>query len=129
VEVVKAALAQGLPPDTISTDIHIGPPGRIVYKMNDLVSKFHALGMSLKDAVAASTLRPAQALGLAGSLGSLAPGMAGDAAVFDLREGRFVWHDMAGHNVDGKLRLDTFLTVRDGAVCWREGHLTRMGEC
>ena len=129
VEVVKAALAQGLPPDTISTDIHIGPPGRKVYLMNDLVSKFHALGMSLPDAVAASTSRPAQVLGLEDTLGSLAPGMAADAAVFDLREGRFVWHDMARHNVEGKVRLDTFLTVRDGSVVWREGRLTEMGPC
>ena len=129
VEVVKAALAQGLPPDTISTDIHIGPPGRKVYLMNDLVSKFHALGMSLHDALAASTSRPAQVLGLENTLGSLAPGMAADAAVFDLREGRFVWHDMARHNVEGKVRLDTFLTVRNGSVVWREGRLTEMGPC
>ena len=129
VEVVKAALAQGLPPDTISTDIHIAPPGRKVYLMNDLISKFHALGMSLHDAVAASTSRPAQVLGLEDKLGSLAPGMSGDAAVYDLREGRFVWHDMARHNVEGKVRLDTFLTVRNGWVAWREGKLTEMGPC
>ncbi len=129
VEVVKAALAQGLPPDTISTDIHIAPPGRKVYLMNDLVSKFHALGMSLNDAVAASTSRPAQVLGLEDTIGSLAPGMSGDAAVYDLREGRFVWHDMAGHNVEGKVRLDTFLTVRNGAVTWREGRMMEMGQC
>lgn len=45
VEVVKAAMDQGMVPDTISTDIHIAPPGRIVYLMNDLVSKFHALSL------------------------------------------------------------------------------------
>ena len=129
VEVVKAAMQQGLNPHTISTDIHIAPTGRTVYLMNDLLSKFHALGMSLDDVVAASTVKPAQVLGLQDSLGSLAPGMTADAAVYDLREGRFVWHDMAGHNVEGKLRFDTFLTVRDGAVAWREGRLTDMGEC
>jgi dihydroorotase len=87
------------------------------------------MGMPLEDAVKASTARPAQVLGLGDSLGSLALGMAGDAAVFDLREGRFVWHDMAGHNVEGKIRLDTFLTVRDGVVVWKEGRLTQIGEC
>ena len=129
VEVVKAALQQELLPTTISTDIHLAPPERTVYLMNDLVSKFHALGMPLEDAVAASTSRPAEVLGLQDSLGSLVPGMSGDAAVFDLREGRFVWHDMAGHNVEGKVRLDTFLTVRDGSVVWREGRMTQMGQC
>ena len=86
-------------------------------------------GLSLEAAVTASTSRPAQVLGLEDHLGSLKPGMSGDAAVFDLREGRFVWHDMAGHNVEGKVRFDTFLTVRGGSVAWREGRLVQMGEC
>ena len=129
VEVVKAAMDQGMFPDTISTDIHIAPPGRIVYLMNDLVSKFHAMGMSLSDAIAASTNRPAKVLGLQDSIGSLGVGMEGDAAVWEQRQGRFVWHDMAGHNVDGSLRLDTFATVKGGMVAWREGRLTEMGNC
>lgn len=129
VEVVKAAMDQGVIPDTISTDVHIAPPGRVVYLMNDLVSKFHALGMSLADAVAASTSRPAEILGLQNSIGSLAVGMEGDAAIWDRRQGRFVWHDMAGHNVDGALRLDTFATVKGGFTAWREGQLVQMGEC
>ena len=129
VEVVKAAMDQGLLPDTISTDIHIAPPGRIVYLMNDLVSKFHALGMPLADAITASTSRPAEVLGMQDSIGSLGIGMEGDAAVWERRQGRFVWHDMAGHNVDGSLRLDTFATVKGGMVAWREGRLTQMGEC
>ena len=129
VEVVKAAMDQGIVPDTISTDIHIAPPGRTVYLLNDLVSKFHALGMPLADAVAAATIRPAQVLGLDDSIGALGVGMAGDAAVWEARPGRFVWHDMAGHNVEGKLRLDTYATVKAGAVAWREGRLTQLGEC
>ena len=129
VEVVKAAMDQGIVPDTISTDIHIAPPGRIVYLMNDLVSKFHAMGMSLSDAIAASTSRPAKVLGLEHKIGSLGVGMEGDAAVWEQRQGRFVWHDMAGHNVDGSLRLDTFATVKGGMVAWREGRLTEMGNC
>ena len=129
VEVVKAAMDQGIVPDTISTDVHIAPPGRIVYLMNDLVSKFHALGMPLADAIAASTSRPAEILGLQDSIGSLAVGMEGDAAVWDRRQGRFVWHDMAGHNVDGALRLDTFATIKGGFTAWREGRLTEMGQC
>ncbi len=129
VRVARAAMEQGLPPDTISTDIHLPPPGRRVYLMNDLVSKFHAMGMPLEDAVAASTIRPARVLGLEDCIGSLAPGMAADAAVYDLREGRFVWHDMARNKVEGKVKLDTYLTVRGGAVVWREGKLTEMGPC
>jgi len=97
--------------------------------MNDLVSKVHAMGMPLKESVAAATSNPARVLGLQDSLGSLAPGLSGDAAVFDLREGRFVWQDMSGNTVPGQLRLDTYLTVRAGEVAWREGRLTQVGEC
>ena len=129
VEVAIAALRQGFFPTTISTDIHNPPPGRVLYRQNDLVSKFHAMGLPMEDAIAASTVRPAKVLGLEKEIGSVAPGMEGDAAVFDQREGRFVWHDMAEHTVEGKLRLDTFLTVKDGVVAWREGRLTQMGQC
>ena len=129
VEVTQAALEQGLPPTTISTDIHNPPPDRTVYKMNDLVSKIHAMGMSLPDAIAASTSTPAKVLGLEGSIGSLAPGMSGDAAVFDMREGKFKWIDSAGHTQEGEVRLDTFLTVRAGQLGWREGRLLQMGNC
>jgi predicted amidohydrolase len=55
--------------------------------------------------------------------------MSGDAAVFDMREGNFKWIDSAGHSQEGKVRLDTFLTVRAGQVGWREGRLMQMGEC
>lgn len=119
-EVATGAIQQGLAPTTISTDISYPRPGRYVCLMNELVSRFHAMGMSLRDTVAASTWRPAHALGLEKDLGALAPGMAGDAAVFTLQEGRFVWRDAAEHTVQGKVRLDTFLTVRDGGVVWKE---------
>jgi len=129
VGVAQAAMQQGMFPNTISTDIHNPPPDRTVYKMNDLVSKFHAMGMSLHDAIAASTSTPAGVLGLGDTIGSLAPGMSGDAAVFDMREGAFKWIDAAGGVQEGKVRLDTFLTVRAGQVGWREGRLMQMGQC
>ncbi len=121
-EVVRSALKQDFLPTTISTDMHNPPKGRTVYGVNDLVSNFHAMGMPLNDAVAASTVRAAEALGLEDDLGSLAPGFAGDAAVFDQNEGQFVWKDTANHTADGKLRLDTFVTVKDGAVVWRRSN-------
>ena len=128
-EVSRYALEQGFLPHTISTDIHTRLPGRTVYKMNDLVSLFHAMGMPLPDPIAASTSTPAKVLGLEKSIGSLAAGMSADAAVFDMREGRFVWMDSLGQRQEGSVRLDTFITVRDGKVGWREGRLTEMGPC
>lgn len=129
VDVVKHALSQGMPPDTISTDIHVAPAGRTVYLMNDLLSKFHAMGLSMEDVVSASTNKPATVIGMDEEIGSLKIGMRGDAAVFNLREGRFVWHDMANHNVDGNVRFDTLLTVINGNVVWKSEDMQDMGEC
>ena len=129
IKVVKGALQQGLAPLTISTDLHAPPPGRTFCLMNDLVSKFHALGMTLSQGSGRLHHKPGPGCGLETTLGSLAPGMAGDAAVFDLRQGRFVWHDGPGDSVEGKLRPDTFLTVRAGSVVWREGRIASVGEC
>ena len=121
VEVSKAAIAEGFYPTSISTDIHNPPPERVVYGMNDLVSKFHAMGQPLEDALAASTSRPAGILGLDKEIGTLAQGAVADLAIFDLQEGNHVWQDMAGHTVSGNLRLATFATLKDGVVVWREG--------
>ena len=129
VEVTRAAMEQGLAPHTISTDIHVPPPERTVYQMNDLVSKMNAMGMPLGDAIAASTSTPARVLGLQDTIGSLAPGMCGDAAVFDQREGAFLWMDSVGNLQRGSMRLDTFAAVRAGQMAWREGHLLEMGNC
>ena len=119
IEVARQAIAQGFPPSTISTDIHIPPPGRVTYRMHELIAHLHALGMPLEDAVEASTASPAAVLGLGHEIGSLAPGMAGDAAVFDLVEGPVSWVDMSGGSAEGALRLDPALTVLGGEVAWR----------
>ena len=129
VTISRAALQQGLAPHTISTDIHLPPPDRTVYPMNDLISKFHAMGMPLPDAIAAATATPAKVLGLQNTIGSLAPGMAGDAAIFDQREGAFVWLDSAGNLQRGQMRLDTYATIRNGQPAWREGRLIEPGNC
>ncbi|MBI2871677.1 MAG: amidohydrolase/deacetylase family metallohydrolase [Chloroflexi bacterium] len=121
INVVKAAMRDGLLPTTISTDIHTPPPGRVVYKQHELLAKFMALGMSLEQVVAASTSASAKVIGLDKEIGSLGVGMAGDAAVFTQEEGRFTYQDMAGNHVVGDKRLVPVLTIKDGQVVWRAG--------
>ena len=125
IEVIQAAMRQGMMPTTISTDFWKPPPGtgRVTYRQHELISKLIALGQPMEDAVAAATIRPARALGLDHQIGSLSPGMEGDAAVFDLTEGRFSWGDGGDHTIEGGLRLDTFLTIRSGTMVWREGEI------
>ena len=131
--VVRSAISQGIKIDTISTDLHISPDDRTVYKMNDLVSQFHAVGLTLDEAIAAATVTPAKVLGLANhsklSDGTLSVGSVADVAVFDLLEGRFVWHDMSGNMIEGKTKLDTVATIINGQIVWSRGSLNEMGEC
>ena len=77
--IAEAALADGFPPDSISTDQyrrHVGsqPP----HDLPRTVSKLIAAGMPEGDAFDAATTRPAAILGLDGEIGSLAPGACAD---------------------------------------------------
>ncbi|PYN10261.1 MAG: hypothetical protein DME06_14615, partial [Candidatus Rokuibacteriota bacterium] len=48
-------------------------------------------------------------------LGSLAPGMAGDAVVLDLEEGQFTYTDGAGNAVRASRRFRARHVIRGGA--------------
>jgi dihydroorotase len=114
VNVARRAIREGLTPTTISTDLHTPPPGRIVYNLRGLMSKFLALGMTLEDVVASVTSRAAAAIGKSDELGSLALGMVGDAAVLDLEDGHFTYADGAGNEVKATRRFRTRHVIREG---------------
>jgi dihydroorotase len=116
--VARQALAQGFLPDSISSDLT--RPGRagVVRDLPTTLSKFLSLGMALGDVVRAATAGPARAIGRGGELGTLAPGAAGDAAVFTVEEGRFPYQDADGNVIEGSQRWAPRLTVRAGRVWW-----------
>ena len=116
VKVARRAIGDGFLPTTISTDLHTPPPGsgRVVYNLRGLMSKFLALGMSLDEVVASVTSRAAAAIGKSTELGSLVPGMAGDAVVMDLEEGNFTYVDFARNEVKTTRRFRTRRVIRDG---------------
>ncbi|MCZ6634824.1 MAG: hypothetical protein O7G87_15590 [bacterium] len=114
--VAEAAIGQGFLPDTISTDqynrhVDSDPPHDLPRTMSKLI----AAGMSETDALVRVSARPAQYLGLAGEIGTLAPGTCADLSV--LR-----WNDQAPplQDVDGIERpggcFEPVLTVRAGKV-------------
>ena len=117
-EVARAALAQGLPPTTLSTDMVRPLVARRVYDLLGVMSAFLALGMSLDDVIRAVTDAPARAIGQEDRLGAFTPGAAGDAAVLDLEDGDFTFSDSAGHELKTRQRVVPVLTVRGGAR-WR----------
>ncbi|WP_327660640.1 MULTISPECIES: amidohydrolase/deacetylase family metallohydrolase [unclassified Streptomyces] len=116
-DVAVEAMKEGFAPDTISTDLHITSMNAGMKDMPNIMGKFLTLGMPLKDVVAASTWKPAKAVGRS-DLGNLSVGAPADLALFSLDKGRFGYVDSFGYRIDGSRKLTTQLTVRDGKVVW-----------
>jgi len=90
-DVARAAIADGFPPDTISSDMYVEHIGRTPrHDLARVISQVIAAGMPEREAFAAATVRPAALLGLEGEVGTLAPGACADLAV--LRQADGVWH-------------------------------------
>jgi dihydroorotase len=115
-EVCSAAIEQGFKPDTISSDLHQGSVRGPAYDLPTVMSRFLSLGMTLPEVIAATTVKPAQVLGLANEIGTLQPGAAGDVAVLDLLNGCFEFRDATGQILWGDRKLIPFLTVKAGEL-------------
>ena len=100
----RAMMDEGFPPDTISSDVHALCIDGPAYDQVTTMSKFLALGMSVTDIVAASTVKPAQALGRS-DLGVLKPGAEGDASVLSIEDGEFSLEDVRGKVVKAPRRI------------------------
>ena len=112
----ELALAQGFPPNTISSDLHKGSVNGPVYDLATTVSKFLHLGLSLEEAITRVTVVPAQVVGLADRIGTLAVGAWGDAAVFELEQGSFPMVDCQRETRMVGQRLIPRVVIKDGAV-------------
>jgi dihydroorotase len=115
-DVAERALAQGLHPQTISSDLHVYNVNGPVYDLATTVSKFLYLGLSLDEALRKVTAVPAEVIGMAGEIGTLRVGAWGDAVVFDLQEGSIELMDAHGQTRIGKQRLVPMVVVRAGTV-------------
>ena len=110
------AIAAGFQPDTISNDVHNRHVG--FDQPHDLpmtIARMMAVGLPERDAFTKATLRPAQVLGLAGEVGTLAAGAAGDVSVLRWSAEPVPLADTP-HGVDSGPALLPVLTVRDGQV-------------
>jgi dihydroorotase len=115
-QVCETALAQEFPPDTISSDLHTGNVNGPVYDLATTVSKFLHLGFSLEDALAKVTASPAQVIGMADRIGTLAVGAWGDAVVLGLEEGAFELRDCHDQVRTGRQRLVPRTVIKDGRI-------------
>jgi dihydroorotase len=112
-EVAERMLAEGMPPDVISTDVHQLSIQGPMFDLPTTLSKFLNLGMSLADAIERATARPARAVRRP-DLASLKPGSPADVAVFSLESGSYTFHDVFMKARTGTVRLVNRATVRAG---------------
>ena len=111
------AIQQGFYPNVISTDLHTRSMNGGMKDLTNVLSKFMAMGMSLKEVIARCTWAPAQVINRE-KLGHLTVGSEADIAVFSIREGKFGFLDIRNTKLEASKKLETELTIRAGKVVW-----------
>jgi dihydroorotase len=91
----RAAIARGLLPTVISTDLHIGNVWGPVWDLATTMSKMLTVGMTLDDVVERVSVTPARFLRLDG-WGRAAPGTPARFTVFDVADGEETLPDSHG---------------------------------
>ncbi len=113
--VAEPAIAQGLTPDTISSDIHAlsgNTPGMPYLPW--VMSKFLNLGLSLEQVVALATTGPADVIDRVDNLGTLPIGAPADISILELVEEPVEFVDTRNHRRQGTHWLKPVHTVRAG---------------
>ena len=120
--IAHAAISQGFPPDTISTDLHTGSILMLQVNMLNAMSKLMNLGMPLREAVERSTVNPAKAIRKFPELGTLSAGAVADIAVIEEQSGVFAYIDSLHKKLTGTKRVAGVMTIRAGQVVYdRDG--------
>src|SRR5712692_6135616 len=109
------AAKQGFVPDSMSTDLHTG--NYTILSMNNVMSKFLAMGVPLNDLIRRATVNPAQEIRRP-ELGTLSVGKDADIAVLELQQGNFGYIDCGFARMDGKVKLVARMTVRAGRILY-----------
>jgi dihydroorotase len=111
------AMRQGLLPNSFGTDLHRFSVNAGMKDMMNVMSKYMAMGMSLRDVILRATWNPAQAIKRT-DLGHLSKGAVADVAVWNIRKGNFGFVDAGGNRIAGKEKLEAELTLREGRIVW-----------
>jgi dihydroorotase len=111
----EPAIAQGCPPDTISSDIHVfsgNTPG--MPYLTWVMSKFLGLGFTLEQVVAMATVNPAKIINRLPKLGTLQVGAPGDVAIIDVVEAPVSFVDTRNNRREGRVALKPVQAVTAG---------------
>ena len=115
--VAEAAIAQGCPPDTISSDIHVysGNSAGQPYLTN-VMSKFLNMGFSLEQVVTMATANPAKIINRIPKHGTLQVGAPADATLLDVVNGPVEFVDTRSNKRQGQVLIKPTNTVIAGVA-------------
>jgi dihydroorotase len=115
--IAETAIAQGLLPDTISSDLHLvssQSPGKPYLPW--VMSKFLHLGFGLEEVIAMTTINPARIIGRVPDLGTLKVGAAADVTILESVEQTCTFWDTKNNSRTGKRFLRPVVVIRDGRI-------------
>lgn len=119
-DIIASALAQGFPPDIISTDVvATSVYGHKLFHLLYTMSLFLNLGMPLADVVRAAACVPAAHMGLEGRIGTLRPGAVADVAILWIREREMTLSDQFGHSIRADRLLVPLATIKRGRMVYK----------
>ena len=115
--VAEAAIAQGCPPDTISSDIHVysGNSAGQPYLTN-VMSKFLNMGFSLEQVVTMVTANPAKIINRIAKHGTLQVGAPADVTLLDVVNGPVEFVDTRSNKRQGQIFIKPTSTVIAGVA-------------
>ena len=114
-DVAERAIASGLRPATISSDVHgvsVNTPGKPLLPW--VLSKFLTMGFSLSDVLALATIEPAKIIDRVPALGTLAIGAPADVWLFRIVDGPVDFVDTQKNHRTGARYLESVKVIRDG---------------
>jgi dihydroorotase len=111
------AIAAGFPPDSISTDLHLGSLNGAALSTLHTVSKCIAMGMPLTEAIFRATVTPARAIRRP-ELGTLSEGVEADVAILGWDDHPVGYADCGRARLQGNGELRCAATLRAGRVVW-----------
>lgn len=118
--IAEAAIAQGCPPDTISSDVHVfsaNTPGMPYLPW--VMSKLVGLGFTLPEVVSMATAAPARVIGRIPKHGTLQVGAPADLSILEIVEGPVSFVDTRNNTRQGKVHLRPAGTVVAGVAFGR----------
>jgi dihydroorotase len=119
----EPAIAQGAPPDTISSDLHVfsgNTPG--MPYLTWVMSKFLNMGFSLEQVIAMATINPARVINRNPRLGTLQKGAPGDVSILEVVNAPVRFVDTRKNERDGKVWLRPLTAVVGGVPFGRPYH-------